>query len=96
MDRALGIERCETLYEMLGRADCVSLHCPLVPETRHIINAESIQKMKCGAFLVNTGAAELVASGALLNALKSGLIRAAALDVPTEKEPSEEITPGLF
>ncbi|KAL3085405.1 hypothetical protein niasHT_036515 [Heterodera trifolii] len=78
--RALNFERCANLAELLCLSDCVSLHCPLQPDTRHIINAENIKSLKFGAFLVNTGDSELVQSSVLLSALKTGHVRAAALD----------------
>uniref|UniRef100_A0A915E3Q4 THAP-type domain-containing protein n=1 Tax=Ditylenchus dipsaci TaxID=166011 RepID=A0A915E3Q4_9BILA len=95
IDRALGIERCETLVEALSRSDCISLHCPLLPDTRYMLNQESMQKMKFGAFLINTSAAELVMNSALLSALKTGQVKAAALDI-YEKECVDDISSEIF
>lgn len=89
----MGIERCETLGDLLSRSDCVSLHCPVNTETRYILNAESIQKLKFGAFLINTCSSELVVSSALLAALKTGHIKAAALDV-YERDSTTPLLPN--
>jgi lactate dehydrogenase-like 2-hydroxyacid dehydrogenase len=83
---ALGIERCATLDDLLGRADVVSLHTPLTAETRHMMNAVTFARMKPGAILVNTGRGGIVDLGALTDALLSGQVLAAGLDV-LEVEP---------
>ncbi|TMS35975.1 hypothetical protein L596_003252 [Steinernema carpocapsae] len=88
IDRALGVERCHSLDEMLEKADCITLHCPLTDETRNMINEESIKKMKNGALLVNTSRGGLIQEQALADALKTGAVRAAALDVH-DTEPFE-------
>lgn len=72
--------------EFLSRADVLSLHLRLTPETRHMITAEALAAMRPDALLVNTSRAELLAPGALLAALKAGRPGAAALDV-FEDEP---------
>lgn len=69
------------LDTLLSQADIVSLHCPLFPETEKIINAESIAKMKDGAMLINTSRGPLVDEQALADALNSGKLRSAAVDV---------------
>jgi D-3-phosphoglycerate dehydrogenase / 2-oxoglutarate reductase len=80
-----GVERVE-LDTLLRTADIISLHCPLLPQTRHMINAESIARMKLGAILVNTARGPLVSEADLVAALKAGKIVGAGLDV-FEKEP---------
>lgn len=84
---------CMTPEEVLERADVVSIHVPLLPTTRHLINAERLSKMKKNALLVNTSRGPVVDELALVEALKEGTIRGAALDV-FEFEP--EVTPGLL
>ena len=67
--------------ELFATADVVSLHCPLTPETRHLVNAERLRRMKPTAILVNTARGGCVDDGALADALTEGRIFAAALDV---------------
>lgn len=77
------------LDEVLSQADIISLHVPLLPSTRHIINAANINRMKRGAYLINTSRGALVESKALIDGLKSGHIAGACLDV-------YELERGLF
>ncbi|KAI1427317.1 hypothetical protein F5Y12DRAFT_184119 [Xylaria sp. FL1777] len=77
--------RYTTLSELLSRADVVSLHCPLLPSTRHIINEETLREMKEGAMLVNTSRGGLIDTKAVIAALKRGHLGGLALDV-YEKE----------
>lgn len=81
-----------TLDELLARADVVSLHLPATKETHHMINAESIGKMKDGAYLVNTARGALVDEAALYDALASGKLNGAGQDV-YESEPVTEGNP---
>ncbi|WP_432240859.1 hydroxyacid dehydrogenase [Herbaspirillum robiniae] len=74
------------LDAVFAQADVLSLHCPLTAENRHMINAQSIARMKDGAILVNTARGGLVDEQALVAALASGKLRAAGLD-SFEKEP---------
>ncbi|MEQ1947003.1 MAG: C-terminal binding protein [Bryobacteraceae bacterium] len=74
------------LEELLKTSDYVSLHCPLMPETKHMMNAKTFAIMKKGSYIVNTGRGPLIDEAALAAALDSGHIAGAALDV-VEKEP---------
>jgi glyoxylate reductase len=81
----LGARRA-TLDDVLAHSDFITLHVPLSPETHHLINRETLAKMKRSAILVNTSRGPVVDSDALYEALKEGVIAGAALDV-TEPEP---------
>jgi glyoxylate reductase len=80
------------LGELLERSHAVSLHCPLTPETRHLIDADALARMRDDAYLVNTARGPVVDEAALAAALRDGAIAGAALDV-FEHEP--EVHPGL-
>lgn len=80
-----GVQKA-TAEEVFAQADVVSLHLPSTPETRHIINEETLATMKPNAVLINTARGELVDEMALYNALKDGIIAGAGLDV-FESEP---------
>ncbi len=74
------------LLQLLARSDFVSLHCPLTPETRHLIDAAALAEMRPTAFLINTSRGPIVDQTALRHALIEGQIAGAALDV-TDPEP---------
>lgn len=80
------------MEDVLAEADCVSIHVPLLPQTRHLINAERLRLMKPTSYLINTARGPVVDESALVEALKTGVIKGAALDV-FENEP--EAAPGL-
>ena len=75
--------------ELLRESDFVTLHTPLMPETHHLINAETLKLMKPSAFLINTSRGPVVDEKALVQALKNGIIAGAGLDV-YEREPLME------
>ena len=76
-----------TMAEMLAESDVVSLHCPLTPDTRHLINRETIGRMKPSAILINTGRGPLVNEQDVAEALKAGRLRAYCADVLSEEPP---------
>jgi len=84
----LGV-RYVPLPELLAAADVVTLHCPLTPATRHLIDGAALARMRTGAMLINTGRGALIDTLAVIAALKSGQLGALALDVYEEEE-------GLF
>jgi lactate dehydrogenase-like 2-hydroxyacid dehydrogenase len=81
------------LTELLADADAVTLHVPLSPETRHLVDAEALRQMKPTAVLVNTSRGPIVDEEALVRALEHGELAGAALDV-FEREP--EVHPALL
>ena len=76
--------------EFFGQADFISLHCPLTPETEKLINAETLRLMKPTACLINTARGPLVDEGALLDALRQGIIGGAGLDVLSVEPPAPD------
>ena len=83
-----------SLDELCARSDYVSLHSPVTPETKGMINAETIAKMKDGVALINTARGQLIIESDMIDALASGKIRAAGLDV-FEVEPLPSDSPLL-
>jgi glyoxylate reductase len=81
------------LDELLERADVVSLHCPLTPATRHLVDRSALERMGASAYLVNTARGPIVDEAALARALAEGVIAGAGLDV-FEEEPA--VHPGLL
>ena len=88
-----GVENVD-MDTLLAQSDVISLHCPLFPETEGIISRENIAKMKDGVFLVNTSRGALLDEKAVADALASGKIRGAAIDVVTV-EPIRKDNPLL-
>lgn len=82
------------LDTLLRRSDVISLHCPLFPETEKLINAKTIVKMKDGAILLNTARGQIIDEHAVADALKSGKLRGAAMDV-VSVEPISPTNPLL-
>ncbi|GAB3254249.1 2-hydroxyacid dehydrogenase [Larkinella harenae] len=82
--RQIGIEYV-SLQELLSQSDIISLHCPLTPQTHHIINSKTLQLMKKGVMLINTGRGALIDTQAAIENLKSGQIGYLGLDVYEEE-----------
>jgi glycerate dehydrogenase len=76
--------------DLFRRADVVSLHCPLTPETKHLVNAERLALMKPSAFLLNTSRGPLLDEAAVAAALNSGRLAAAGLDVLSTEPPKAD------
>ncbi|WP_137168556.1 D-2-hydroxyacid dehydrogenase [Salinimonas lutimaris] len=79
-----------TLASLLPEADVISLHCPLTPDTDKLINAAALAAMKPGALLINTARGGLIDEPALLEALKSGQLGGAGLDVLSSEPPAPD------
>lgn len=84
--KAPGVE-FTPLHEVLAQSDVLSLHCPLTPDTRHLIGIEQMRRMKRTALLINTSRGGLVDEAALIQALDEGLIAGAGFDVLTTEPP---------
>lgn len=93
IEKECGAGYFSTPEEVLRQADIVSLHTPLLPTTKHLINAERLKMMKPTAFLVNTSRGPIIDEDALVGALQNGTIAGAGLDV-FEFEP--HLVPGLI
>ena len=89
-EQGQAIARYVSLDELYARADVISLHCPLFPQTERMINESSIAKMKDGVILLNTGRGQLICEDALAQALRSGKVRAAGLDVLSQEPPAAD------
>jgi C-terminal binding protein len=86
-DKALGVRRAETLDELLGQAFVLSLHTPLTPQTRGMIDAAAIAKMPRGSFLVNTARGAIVDTSAIPGAVATGQLAGAGIDVLPVEPP---------
>lgn len=78
--------RYRALPELLATSDIVTLHLPLLPETKHLVNATTLAQMKRGVLLLNTSRGKLIETKALIQALKTGHVGGVALDVYEEEE----------
>jgi glyoxylate reductase len=89
----IGVRRGEPIEDLLATSDIVSLHAPMSRDTHHLLNRQTLARMKRGAYVVNTARGALIDEEALCDALESGHLRGAALDV-YEHEP--ELDARLF
>lgn len=89
-DKALGIRRVESLDELLSQALVVSCHCPLTPETHHIIDAAAIAKMPRRSYLINTSRGKVVDVAAIPDAIQRGHLAGAGIDVLPQEPPPDD------
>lgn len=89
-EHELSLTYISSFNELLPQVDILSFHCPLTPENKEMLNMDSIAKMKDGAMVVNTARGKLIDEQALYDALKSGKLRMAALDVHYEEPIRQE------
>ncbi|MBA4067895.1 MAG: C-terminal binding protein [Isosphaera sp.] len=90
VDKALGVRRVEALDDLLRRAFVLSVHCPLTPETRHIVDARALSLLPDGAFLVNTARGATVDAAAIPAAVRSGKLAGAGIDVLPDEPPPDD------
>ncbi len=88
-DKALGVRRANSLPELLAQSDILSLHCYLDESTHHLIDAEALAALPRGAYLINTARGPIVDQNALVDALESGHLAGAGIDV-VEREPLDD------
>ena len=93
-DKSLGVRRAETLEELFIQTAVLSLHCPLTPETRGLVNNATLALLPRGSYVINTARGATVDPLAVLRAIESGHLAGAALDV-LEKEPPADSEPLL-
>jgi D-3-phosphoglycerate dehydrogenase len=84
---ALGVELCSSVEALLPHVQVVSLHCPSTPETRHLINADTLKLLPAGSYLINVARGALIDHDALYDALSSGHLAGAGLDVFDPEPP---------
>jgi D-3-phosphoglycerate dehydrogenase/C-terminal binding protein len=88
-DKAIGVRRVEKLDELLAQSFVLSVHCPLTPETRHIVDARAIGLMHNGSYLVNTARGATVDATAIPAAIRTGKLAGAAIDVLPDEPPPD-------
>jgi D-3-phosphoglycerate dehydrogenase/C-terminal binding protein len=89
-DKALGVRRVEKLDDLLAQSFVLSVHCPLTPDTRNIVDARALARMPDGSYLVNTARGATVDAAAIPAAVRSGKLAGAAIDVlPFEPPPAD-------
>ena len=89
-DKAVGVTRVESLEDLMRESFVLSLHCPLNEYSRHMINAETLNWLPMGSYLVNTARGDVVDTDAIPAAILEGRLAGAAIDVIAEEPPSPE------
>lgn len=89
-DKAIGVERVESLAELLRQSFALTLHCPLTPETASLINDAAIAQMPRGSFLVNTSRGGVVEPTAVVKGLADGHLAGAGIDVLVQEPPDDD------
>lgn len=89
-DKAVGVRRVESLRELFEQSYILSLHCPLNDESRHIVNSKTIDWLPMGSYLVNTARGAVVDTDIIPDAIASGRLAGAGIDVLEEEPPSPE------
>jgi len=88
--RSLGFRAVKTIQELLRESDLITIHVPYLPSTHHLIDAKAIDITKQGAIIINPSRGDIIDGEALLNALKSGKLAGAGLDVFHKEPPTDE------
>jgi D-3-phosphoglycerate dehydrogenase/C-terminal binding protein len=89
-DKSLGIRHVERLEDLLCQAHVLSLHCPLTEETRHMIDAAAVAQMPRGSYLINTARGDVVDTSIIPDAIVSGQLAGAGIDVLPYEPPSDD------
>jgi D-3-phosphoglycerate dehydrogenase/C-terminal binding protein len=89
-DKSLGVRRAETLEELLRQTHVLSLHCPLTPETHHLVNRNTLALLPRGSYVVNTARGAVADAMAVLDALASGHLAGAGIDVLEAEPPPDD------
>lgn len=89
-DKANGVQRVESLEDLMRESFILSLHCPLNDESRHLINSDTLRWMQSGSYLINTSRGDVVDTSAIPDAIANGTLAGAAIDVLAEEPPSPE------
>ena len=89
-EKSLGVRRMDRLEDLLRDSHIVSAHCPLTPETHHMLNRETIAQMPRGSFLINTARGGVVDVMAVIEAITSGHLTGAGIDVLETEPPNAE------
>jgi D-3-phosphoglycerate dehydrogenase/C-terminal binding protein len=89
-DKALGITRAESLQGLLEQVEVLSLHCPLTPETYHMINKKTLTHLPASSYLINTARGGIVDTSAIPDAIESGQLAGAAFDVLEQEPPFDD------